>query len=163
MLLLHTLPQAPQFDTLFDTLTSQPLLGFPSQSAKPGLHAVSAHVPPAQDSLAFARSQVCPQVPQLAREFVLTSQPLPDARSQLAKPALHAPSWQALAKHVAAALANVQALPQVLQLLGSRIVSTHLPPHFVCAGRHAASAAFAMSARSGCGGIPSRIARSAVS
>jgi hypothetical protein len=41
----HALPQAPQLALSEAMLVSQPLVGTPSQSAKPALHAPGAHVP----------------------------------------------------------------------------------------------------------------------
>jgi hypothetical protein len=79
-------PQLPQFAALAATLTSQPLSGAPSQSAKPAAQ-VKPQAPPWQVDVAFARAgQVLPQAPQVVGDSMLASQPLAGLRSQSAKP-----------------------------------------------------------------------------
>jgi hypothetical protein len=56
------------------------------QSAKPGLQVESKQVPVAQLSVAFGRSHVMPQSPQLASVRTLVSQPLAALPSQLFQP-----------------------------------------------------------------------------
>src|SRR4029079_6708467 len=59
------LPQVPQLVMSVLRVLSQPFVALPSQLLKPALQAPSVQVPVAHDSLAFARSQVTPQPPQL--------------------------------------------------------------------------------------------------
>lgn len=115
-------PQAPQFDVLVLTLTSQPLPATPSQFAKPALQDPRPHEPAehAADAL-VGLGQAFPHVPQLAVLVLrFVSQPFPARPSQLPKPLLHAPSAQAPAAQAGAALARpAQALPHVPQLAAS--------------------------------------------
>src|SRR5207244_2940247 len=66
---LHVLPvqrapHVPQLASSMLVFTSQPLPAAPSQLAKPGLHAPSAHTPPAQVEAALAAAQRRPAGPQ---------------------------------------------------------------------------------------------------
>jgi hypothetical protein len=78
----HTLPHAPQLVTLVSDV-SQPLLGLPSQSAKPVLQA-GTHAPFGQVSVPLAFVQVLPQPPQLLTALVEVSHPLVGSPSQSA-------------------------------------------------------------------------------
>jgi hypothetical protein len=84
---LQELPQRPQAPTLVRVSTSQPLVGLPSQSAKPGLQARTAQRPEPQVAVALARRHALPQAPQwetlLAR---VVSQPLAEEPSQSPRP-----------------------------------------------------------------------------
>jgi hypothetical protein len=82
---LQTWPQPPQSFTVVPVLTSQPLAGLPSQSAKPGLHDPTVHAPAAHPADPLATEQTRPQEPQSpGLVFVLTSQPLAGLPSQSA-------------------------------------------------------------------------------
>lgn len=63
---------------------SQPLVGDPSQSSNPALHAVMSQPFVVQAAIAtFASAaQLFPQLPQLAAVLMFTSQPLPGIASQ---------------------------------------------------------------------------------
>jgi hypothetical protein len=79
-------PQLPQFAALAATLTSQPLSGTPSQSAKP-VAQVKPQAPPWQVAVAFARTgHALPHAPQVVGDPMLASHPLAGLRSQSAKP-----------------------------------------------------------------------------
>jgi hypothetical protein len=80
----HTLPHAPQFETVVWVFTSHPFAAVPSQFAKPTVQAPSVQLPDAHDSAAFARSHTAPQAPQFVREVRRVSQPLEAMLSQLA-------------------------------------------------------------------------------
>ena len=72
----QTRPQAPQLLTLVVILTSQPLAGLLSQSAKPGLQLATVHVPPLHPAVPLATAQTFPQLPQLfGSVLVLTQTP----------------------------------------------------------------------------------------
>jgi hypothetical protein len=92
LLLLQTVPQAPQFATLICVFTSQPFAPAPSQLPNPELQVPRTQLPDAHDSAAFARSQTAPHVPQLDSVVRLVSQPLAALPSQLPKFALQLPS-----------------------------------------------------------------------
>jgi hypothetical protein len=110
---MHTVPQAPQWETLVPVLVSQPLAALPSQSPKPAAHIATAHWPIVQAAVALARSHRVEHEPQrLLSVLRLASQPLLGSLSQSAKPAaqvyVHAP-----ALHPAVALGRAaQAMPQ---------------------------------------------------
>ena len=125
----HKIPQLPQFLASACVLTSQPLAGFPSQSAKPGVQLV-VHVPLVQAKLWLAPAeQTLPQAPQfLSSVLVFTSQPVLAARSQSRKPGLHAPMPQRPPVQPGVAFAGAkQLLPQRPQLWVSELVSTQAP------------------------------------
>ena len=88
---VHGTPQPPQFASSAPTSTSQPLLGFPSQSARPASHA-KPHIPPApQVALASAAAaQTVVQPPQVSGALRSASQPLLRSPSQSPVPATHA-------------------------------------------------------------------------
>lgn len=112
----HTVPHPPQFVSVW-VLVSQPLLGLPSQLAKPDAQ-VGTQAPAVQTVVPFAFVQAAPQLPQLvALVFRFASQPFEARPSQLPKPVLQAPSTQAAAEQLAPAFANVQALPHEPQLV----------------------------------------------
>jgi len=91
LLVLHGVPQPPQFSVSVLRLTSQPLPGRPSQFANPAAH-VNWQLPSEQPvetmfGGAFA-VQSYPQEPQSAVLVLrFASQPLPARPSQLSKPA----------------------------------------------------------------------------
>ncbi len=79
----QALPQRPQCEALARVSVSQPLLGLPSQSAKPGLHEATPQRPPAQVAVALGRLHAAPHAPQWgAAESRSVSQPLDSLPSQ---------------------------------------------------------------------------------
>jgi hypothetical protein len=85
---LQALPQSPQFPMLVFRLVSHPVVARPSQSPKPGSHAIW-HAPPEQLGEPLVALQVRPQVPQLFGSVAVEiSHPVWYERSQLANPAL---------------------------------------------------------------------------
>jgi hypothetical protein len=124
----QAIPQPPQFAVLVAVLASQPFIALPSQLAKPVLQAPSAQLPPAQVAPAFAKEQAIPQPPQfIALERVSVSQPFIALLSQLAKPALQAPSAQLPPAQLAAAFAKEHTVPQVPQFITLALVSVSQP------------------------------------
>ena len=124
----HTLPHAPQLVTLVLTFTSQPLLGTPSQFAKPALHADTAQNPAAQPAVALGSTQVLPQLPQdVTEDCRLVSQPSAALVLQSPKPALQAAMPHAPPTQAPLALANVQAAPQRAQSLALVLTFTSQP------------------------------------
>jgi hypothetical protein len=80
---LHALPHAPQLLVVVVGV-SQPLATFPSQSAKPGLHAI-LHVEPTQVPVPPAWLHALPHAPQLLASSVRwISQPFATFLSQSA-------------------------------------------------------------------------------
>ncbi len=121
----HAMAHEPQCVASVWRLISQPLAGFPSQSAKPALHAPSTHAPMAHVEPAFGNEHVKPHAPQLdGSDVTLCSQPFDATRSQSPVPAghivptTHAPPAQMVPT-------AVHATPQAPQLpaLESRLVS----------------------------------------
>jgi hypothetical protein len=87
----HAWPQSPQFIVSVDTLASHPFAALRSQSWKPGMHDVMAHVPIMHPPMAFTGLQGIMHPPQLvALEFVSASQPSVFVWLQSANPGLHA-------------------------------------------------------------------------
>jgi hypothetical protein len=87
----HDVPQAPQFETLVCVLTSQPFAATPSQLPNPAVQIPRVHEPDAQDSEAFARSQIAPHEPQFDSVVRLVSHPFAALPSQLPNPGLQLP------------------------------------------------------------------------
>lgn len=110
-------------------LVSQPLRGFPSQSAKPGLHRTKRHAPSVQSLVALARLHVLPHAPQfIALVRVLTSHPSLGTRLQSAKPARHIPIPHTPIEHAGVLFASIpQTREQPPQLLGSFVVFASQP------------------------------------
>jgi hypothetical protein len=133
-------PHAPQLETLFVTLVSQPLAATPSQSAKPKMQAAIVHLAIVQeDEPVFGRpAQLAPHMPQLfTSDARLVGQPAMGIPEQLANPArqlwMHVPIWQR-----AALLGPVeQTPPHWPQLFGSETRLTQAPPQLVSPGMHA--------------------------
>src|SRR6185369_2743918 len=119
------MPHRPQFLVSARVLISQPLAGFMSQSLKPPMHCEMAQPPFTQAATPLATMHTLPQAPQLLRLLVpLVSQPLPALLSQFKKPWLQGPRPQAPFTQEAPALAGSgQAMPHILQFLGSLLVS----------------------------------------
>jgi hypothetical protein len=90
----HALPQAPQLLASIPSLTSQPSVALPLQSAKPALHAATAHLPAPHDDAALGSLQATPHAPQ----FVGSERVFVHDRLQLVSPApqavVQAPSLQ---------------------------------------------------------------------
>ena len=78
-------PQEPQLESEVREV-SQPSESPPPQLPQPLLQEVMTQVPVEQLSLALARSQVRPQVPQLEREVSEVSQPSAQPPEQLPQP-----------------------------------------------------------------------------
>jgi hypothetical protein len=88
---LQPLPHPPQFASDEVVLTSQPLLGSESQSAKPVLQPVIMHSLLAHAAVAFGKLQPLPHAPQFATDdLTSTSHPSSGTPLQSAKPVLHA-------------------------------------------------------------------------
>lgn len=97
-------------------LVSQPLVGSPSQFAKPEAQ-LGTQTPPVHVVVPFAFEQTLPQLPQFA-ELVLrfASHPSAALPSQFPKPALHVKIPQLPDEHVAVAFKSEHAVPQLPQL-----------------------------------------------
>jgi hypothetical protein len=107
-------PQAPQLVSVF-RLVSHPLVGSPSQFAKP-VAQVGAHTPFVQVVVPFALEQTVPQVPQFAGlVFRFASQPLAATPSQLPNPALQERMPHVPDEHVSVAFRSEQTVPQLPQ------------------------------------------------
>jgi hypothetical protein len=78
------LPHAPQLVELVCVFVSQPFADCPSQFANPAEHAPRVQLPPAQVSLALARSHATLHPPQSVSVLMLLSHPLFGLPSQLA-------------------------------------------------------------------------------
>ena len=136
----QTRPQAPQFEAEARVSTSHPLVGSPSQSAKPvaqtGTHA------PATQAFALVEglvAQTRAQAPQFEAEVrVSTSQPFEGSPSQSAKPVAQA-GTQAPETHALAVVPTLvaQAAPQAPQWAVEVCVSTHAPPQRESPAAHA--------------------------
>jgi hypothetical protein len=118
---LHAFPQAPQLLVVVIGV-SQPLATLPSQSAKPGLHAIlqvePTHVPTPPFWL-----HAFPQAPQLLGSLVtLISQPFAACPSQSLNPALHAMTAHFEALHVSVALFVLHGVVQLPQWFGSLVM-----------------------------------------
>jgi hypothetical protein len=69
------LRHAPQWATVFVVFTSQPVIAFASQSAKPALHAPGEHAPRLHRGVMLAPAgQAFPHAPQLATLVLRSSQ-----------------------------------------------------------------------------------------
>jgi hypothetical protein len=116
-------------------LVSQPLAAIPSQLPKPALHAMTAHAPALQVSVAFGRLHARPHAPQWARAvLVLVSQPLAAIPSQLAKPALQRAMPHAPLVHAPTPLAGAHARLHAPQCAAFERVSTQAAPHIMSPG-----------------------------
>lgn len=117
---------APQLESVLIT-RSQPLLGRPSQSSKPAVHAVMSQPLPVQVAIATLGSaeQLVLQSPQVAGALVFASQPLFGIPSQSRKPLWHVKE-QSPAEQPALVVFGrpVQSALQLPQLVGNeRLVS----------------------------------------
>jgi hypothetical protein len=114
--LRQALPQAPQLVTVVLRFVSHPVDGSASQLPNPVVQVPSVHVPVAQLSLAFARSQTTLQPPQFVSVVTDLSQPLLELPSQLAKPTAQV-GTQAPPEHVVVPFAFVHADPHAPQFV----------------------------------------------
>jgi hypothetical protein len=124
---LQTVPHAPQLLMSLVRFFSQPLLAFPSQLPYPELQAPNVQVPPGHDSAALARSQSCPHAPQFETVFRGVSHPLPELPSQSPKPGLQFEQPQVPPTQFGVPLGQLQAFPQLPQLLTSELVVVSQP------------------------------------
>jgi hypothetical protein len=109
-------PHAPQLVSV-RVFVSQPLLGLPSQLAKPAAQ-LGTHAPAVHTVVPLAFVQAAPQALQLPTlVFRFASHPSGASPLQLPNPALQVPSTQALAEQLAPAFAKAQTFPHEPQLL----------------------------------------------
>ena len=112
--LVHARLHMPQFVFVVASV-SQPLDALPSQSARPGAHAVP-HTPPAHTGTAPAGAvQARPQAPQFAGFVAVSTQVVPHT---VVSPVGHTQRPETHSR------APVQAAPHAPQLAVSRVVST---------------------------------------
>ena len=129
------LPHAPQLLRSVVSVTSQPLVDDPSQSARGEVQAAPTPQVPTPDTLGAQKAvrpvgavQRVPQAPQLVTSVVVAvSHPSAVSLLQLAKPAVQAPMVHTPPTQVAPALAKRQRLPQAPQLLVSVAVLVSQP------------------------------------
>jgi hypothetical protein len=138
--------QFPQCAASLLKFDSQPLLALLSQLPKPELQVIP-HTPPLHVAVPLVLLHEVAQFPQrVGVVLVFVSHPFVALASQLPQPAAHVPSWHVPAGHVAPALANEHALPQVPQFeIWYRLVSqplftlpSQLPQPAVHVGTHSA-------------------------
>jgi hypothetical protein len=110
----HVVPHAPQLARVVNAV-SHPLPTRPSQSSKPSLHIVSVQVPVAHDSVALARSQAVPHVPQSDSVISEVSHPFVPMLSQLPKSMSHPVSVHVPVAHDSVPFARLQLTPQAPQ------------------------------------------------
>lgn len=111
---VQVFPQRPQCAFDVKRLVSQPLLGFPSQSPKPALHAPIPQTPPVHAPVALAGAHARPHAPQcMVLDCSPVSHPFPALPSQSPKPALQ------VKPHIPLAHAGA-ALPAAGQALGEK-------------------------------------------
>jgi hypothetical protein len=126
--LLHTVPQPPQFVVLVCVFVSQPLVRLPSQFPKFVLQEEIAHALETHAGVALAKLHTFPHVPQLFTLFVrFVSQPFAPLPSQLPRPEPHDETPQTPATQFGVPPEGGQMLPQVLQLLTSVLVFVSQP------------------------------------
>jgi hypothetical protein len=121
-------PHAPQLALSPLRSASQPLVGLPSQSAKPASQLATAQRPALHEALAWGTAQRSPHPPQCAAlDATKTSQPLRASPSQSLKPASQVTPHMAIAQ-VATALGPAgQARPQAPQCATLRASSVSQP------------------------------------
>jgi hypothetical protein len=107
----HATPQAPQLVKVF-RLVSQPLVGSPSQFAKPEAQ-VGTQTPLVHVFVPFTPEQIVPHAPQFAWLVLrFASQPSAALPSQFPKPALHVRMPHVPDEQVAVAFNSEQGTPQ---------------------------------------------------
>ncbi len=125
----HTFPQAPQFEVLVRVAASQPLAGLLSQSAKPALHAPTAHRPAAQSGVAFCAEHALRHAPQFAALVPRSvSHPLAGLPSQSPHPSSQVVNPQRPSRHTPVACIGAQAMPHPPQW--ARLVSVEVSQPF---------------------------------
>jgi hypothetical protein len=111
----QTNPHPPQLVVVV-RLVSHPFAVFPSQFAKPVLHAAIKQSPFEHCIVAFGAVQTTPQFPQLFTvKFIFVSQPLAVIPSQFLKPEIHDTIEQTPATHAEFAFGSEHEFPQVPQ------------------------------------------------
>jgi len=119
--------QAPQCVGLVFRLTSQPVAGSPSQSAKPALQLWMRHVPPMQPPVAFCMLQALLHIPQCALLVLrFVSQKSARFPSHSPNPFGHG-FWAQLPLSQNMAMGGAQRVPQRPQWSGSRVRSASQP------------------------------------
>lgn len=114
----HTVPQPPQFWTLFVVAVSHPFLRSASQLPKPAAH-VMLHTPDVQNANPFVESHPSPQPPQFfALVSVLVSQPLETTPSQSAKGGKHDAMVHVPVVQLVFAFGSTHTWPQAPQFKG---------------------------------------------
>jgi hypothetical protein len=144
LVVLHALPQPPQFFTSVAVLTSHPLAGLLSQSTVfATLHVDTSQALLVQTSFAPLTEQECPHVAQLLTSFVVwTSQPFDASLSQFAYPLLHVGIWQADALHDSVPLVVLQGVVHDPQCFESVAVLTQADPAPPVGGQSVGKLAF---------------------
>jgi hypothetical protein len=105
-------PHAPQLPTEEFRFVSQPFAALPSQSPKPGSHAM-LHDPPEHVGLPLAALQTRPHVPQFVGSVpVATSHPVPYERSQFENPVLQLPIAHVVPRQEGVPFWTTQTVPQ---------------------------------------------------
>jgi hypothetical protein len=127
-LLVHAVVHAPQWLASDSKFTSQPFEATPSQLANPVAQLAMAHCPETHASVAFARLQTAPQLPQLfTSRFKLTSQPSIGLPLQSAYPGLQLPMVQTPALQLETALGREQVALHAPQLCALALRLTSQP------------------------------------
>jgi hypothetical protein len=128
LLVLQTLPQAPQLFGSLPIEVSQFVPGCPGQCANPMLQLPMAHMPLAQAGDPFIVVQVRPHIPQLAGVVcVLVSQPSLGSLLQSPNPFAHAVITHCPAVQVSVALLIEHCFLHAPQLFGSPSMWTSQP------------------------------------
>lgn len=120
---LHTFPHAAQFEVPVK------LTQLPEHRLNPALQVKPLQLPAVQVAVAFGgAAHVTPQLPHVAGNARLASQPLVGFESQSAKPVLHTKP-QLVPSHVAVALARDGHAVQLAPQLDTEVLSAHAPAH----------------------------------
>ncbi len=119
----HARPQAPQSVALSSRLTSQPLTGFSSQSAKPAAQRAGTHAPAEHPCVATCSSaQTRPHAPQLVGSFAVLAHQVVAPSPQVVKgPPQVAP--QTPPEHTCPAAQDAPHAPQLAALV--RVSTSH--------------------------------------
>ena len=113
---------------------SQPLVPTASQSASPGAHRSTSHVPSSHEVSVIGTEHALPHAPQSVVVVSDRSHPFAALPSQSPHAVLHAPTPHALALHTPAALSRRQGALHAPQFSMSVARSTQLEPQSVAAG-----------------------------
>jgi hypothetical protein len=125
--LLQTTLQPPHEVTPLAVFVSQPSAGFALQSAKPVLHASTAHAPVENVPTAFCGVHPTPHAPQLVVVRTLVSQPLGYRPSQSANPAVHVSTEHVVPVHFAVPFAAEHAAPHAPQAATLPVMAVSQP------------------------------------